>query len=311
MLKRTIFLVLALAALFDAYFVFARPWFLTWGSTPAERTAVLPGDEIVPYAASQTTRAITVHAPASVVWAWVAQTGQDRAGFYSYDVLENLVGCEMPRIEQLVPAMQHWKLGDRLWMYPPRKLDGVGGAELRTLVPGRALGFATRQIGTPRNAPEDASWTFVVLPIDAESSRLIARGRGAPTKTTAALISAVTFEAAHYVMERRMLRGIARLAERGPRISPLQDAVQVTAWTLVFAAFVTSAVLVVLGRQPLRRWLTFLLAGLLFQALTLLQPSAWLGLLLAAGMFAAMFAPLPARLLRIPTRRAQTVRAFR
>ena len=108
----------------------------------------LPGDEIVPAARSRETRAITIAAPAAQVWPWLAQLGQDRAGFYSYRLLENLVGCEMPNIEQLDPRLQSWKLGDKLWMYPPRKAGGVGFAVLAAYEPGRALGFATRQIGT-------------------------------------------------------------------------------------------------------------------------------------------------------------------
>ena len=51
----------------------------------------LPGDGVVPGATAQQTRAIGIDAPAERVWPWLAQIGQDRAGFYSYDVLENLV----------------------------------------------------------------------------------------------------------------------------------------------------------------------------------------------------------------------------
>lgn len=308
MFTRILLLSLALAALLGSYFTVARPWFLTWGATAQERRETLPGDELVPDAANQTTRAVTVHAAAPVVWAWVAQTGQDRGGFYSYDVLENLVGCEMPRVERLSAALQQWKMGDKLWMYPPHKLNGAGGAPLRVLLPGRALGFGTHQIGTPRDAPENASWTFIVKPVNVETSRLIARGRGAATKTSAAMIGALTFEAAHFVMERRMLLGIAALAEAGPRISAFHDAMQVTAWTLAFLAFVMSGVLVLMGRKPVRRWFTFVAAGFLFEALTLLQPSPWLGLALAAGVLAAVFAHVPKSLARGLNLRRRTVK---
>jgi hypothetical protein len=163
---------------------------------------------------------------------------------------------------------------------------------------GRALGFATRQIGTAPTAPEDGSWTFVVNAIDAKTSRLIARGRGAPTEGTSALIASLTFEAAHFVMERRMLLGIAALAEGRP-ISALHDAAQVLTWTLAFLAFVVSGALVLLGRQAKRRWFTFLAAGLLFEALTLLQPSPWLGIVLVVTLVSAMFAPLSSWVARV------------
>src|SRR5512138_1407414 len=120
---------------------FVRPWYLRWGTTSLEAVIELPGDEILPKAASRETRAITIHASADRVWPWLAQIGQDRGGFYSFDLLENLVGCRMPTVDVLRPEKQTWALGDKLWMYPPDKAGGIGFATLRTYVPGRALGF--------------------------------------------------------------------------------------------------------------------------------------------------------------------------
>ena len=112
------------------------------------------------------------------VWPWLAQLGQDRGGFYSYRVLENLFGCEMPDIEDLVPRLQNWKLGDKLWMYPPHKARGTGFAVLA--VHGRAgPRLCDAAIGTPATAPEDGSWSFVLKPIDAGTTRLLFRGRPA------------------------------------------------------------------------------------------------------------------------------------
>jgi hypothetical protein len=65
---------------------------LRWGATDEELNTALPGDELVPHADLTATRAVTVHAGADGVWPWIAQLGQGRGGFYSYDVLENLVG---------------------------------------------------------------------------------------------------------------------------------------------------------------------------------------------------------------------------
>jgi hypothetical protein len=59
----------------------------------------------------QETRAIMVQAPAEQVWPWVAQLGQDRGGFYSYRLLENLVGCDMPNLHHLDPALQQLRSG--------------------------------------------------------------------------------------------------------------------------------------------------------------------------------------------------------
>src|SRR5688572_27718819 len=70
-----------------------RPWYLGWGTRGDERVRLLPGSEHMPGMINDT-RAIDIAAPAPLVFAWVAQLGQNRAGFYSYTALENLVGCE-------------------------------------------------------------------------------------------------------------------------------------------------------------------------------------------------------------------------
>ena len=70
-----------------------RRWYNTWGATEEEVEQALPGDELVPEPKLGYTRALTVRAPAGQVWPWLAQMGQGRGGLYSYDWLENLVGC--------------------------------------------------------------------------------------------------------------------------------------------------------------------------------------------------------------------------
>jgi hypothetical protein len=279
-LVRVAALLGCLGALLVIYFSLARPWFRRWGATDAEVVMALPGDDIVPHAKSQETRAITIAAPAARVWPWLAQIGQDRAGFYSYQLLENLFGCEMPNLEELDPRLQSWKLGDKLWMYPPGKARGIGFAVLAVHEPGRALGFATRQIGTAPDAPADGSWTFVVQPVDGGTSRLFFRGRAAGgLRSFAAVLNVAVFEPVHFAMERRTMEGVKALAE-GRKPSTVLDNVQVALWTALFLAFVVSAVLVIAGRRPARHLATFVGGGLLFQFLTLVQPSPFIGFLL-------------------------------
>src|SRR6185312_15469564 len=110
----------------------------------AEIHAVLPGDEIVRSRVHATaTRAITIDARADAIWPWLAQLGQDRGGFYSYQLLENLAGCDMKNAEWIHPEFQKWRIGDKLWMYPPDRAAGIGHALLLRFEPGEAMGFAT------------------------------------------------------------------------------------------------------------------------------------------------------------------------
>ncbi|HXT68753.1 MAG TPA: hypothetical protein VN700_03305 [Vicinamibacterales bacterium] len=233
----------------------------------------LPGDEIVEDAAAQSTRAITIDAPAAAVWPWLAQLGQDRGGFYSFDLLENLVGCEMPTEDVPRPDKQQWRLGDKLWMYPSTKAGGIGFATLSAFDPGRVLGFATRMVGTPLNAPENGSWTFVIQPIGTDSTRLLVRGRGSARPTMLGVgFDSLIFDPIHFAMERRMLIGIKEVAETGAR-SRRENHTQTVLWAATFLMFLWASAQVVARRNWRRPLLGLVAAAATFEMLTLLQPS--------------------------------------
>jgi hypothetical protein len=284
-------LVGALAILLICFAGFVRPWFLNWGATEQERQARLPGDEIVPGAGSQQTRAVTIQASASQVWPWLAQTGQDRGGFYSFDLLENMVGCEMPTTDVLRPEKQAWKPGDKLWMYPADRAGGIGFATLRTVVPGRALGFGTHMFFTPPGAPEDGSWSFTLEPLTPTSSRLLIRGRGTANRPLPALaFDRLFFEPVHFMMERRMMLGVKQLAEGSDR-GRLWNHIQVAFFVTAFALMAASAILVLRSRRWQRPLAGVLASGTVFQILTLGQPPLLLGFVLLPALGALLFWP--------------------
>ena len=76
-----------LALVYAAAIVIARPICVQWGSTAAERTARLPGDELAPDARYRIDRAITIHAPARAVWPAVAQLAQNTSGVPVADII--------------------------------------------------------------------------------------------------------------------------------------------------------------------------------------------------------------------------------
>ena len=73
------------------YALVIRPWFINWGATDEEIQGTWPGDDLVPGSVVGSTRAITIYASPSEIWPWLVQIGQDRGGFYSYELLENMV----------------------------------------------------------------------------------------------------------------------------------------------------------------------------------------------------------------------------
>src|SRR5687767_4575473 len=58
-------------------------------ATTREHLLALPGDEMIRHAADSLTHAITVHCNRRELWPWLIQMGADRAGWYSYDMLDN------------------------------------------------------------------------------------------------------------------------------------------------------------------------------------------------------------------------------
>ena len=176
-----------------AYLAAIRPWMLLWGATSEETRKALPGDEMVPNPASQSTRAVTVDAPLEAVWPWVAQVGQDRAGFYSYEWLENLAGCRMHNADHVRPEWQERRVGETVYLHH------LYGLPVARFEPNRVLALK--------------GWgAFVVEPLGRERTRLVARGWTA--RGPAMLFYILLIEIPHFVMERKMLLGIKRRAER-------------------------------------------------------------------------------------------------
>jgi len=184
------------AAIPWVYFLAIRPWHRRWGATEEEARMPLPGDELVPDPGYENTRAVTIHAPAEEVWPWLAQIGQNRGGFYSYEWLENLAGCDIHNADRIHPEWQDVKAGD------PLAIVRDWGTKLAAVEPRRSLVIA--------------GWgTYAIRPIDGRTSRLIARARH--PKGWASLAYLLTVEIPHFVMERKMLLGIKERAERATK----------------------------------------------------------------------------------------------
>jgi len=82
-----------------------------WGATPHEIAADMAGDEQVREPMFSATRAISVGAPAAMVFPWLRQMGFGRAGWYSYDWIDNF-GKESARF--ILPQWQHVGPGDAI-----------------------------------------------------------------------------------------------------------------------------------------------------------------------------------------------------
>jgi hypothetical protein len=118
-----------------AYAAVLRPRIMTWGASPAEAAARLPGDELLEDADGVSTRATTIAAPAAAVWPWLAQMGPSpRGGAYTYDWIENLMGLDMHSVDRVLPEYQDPQVGDEIGL-------GSNRMQLALVEPERALAW--------------------------------------------------------------------------------------------------------------------------------------------------------------------------
>jgi hypothetical protein len=206
--KRTSLWIAAPVALLSAgmaYWLGLRPWHIRWGATDEEIRQPLPGDEIVQHPRNWSTRAISIDAPTAAVWPWIVQIGQGRGGLYSYDWLENLVGCDIYSTSRIIPELQYLEVGDIVRLGPER----YPAYPVAAIEPGRVL-----VLGGDDPLLGAHSWVFYLEPIDEQTTRLLVRSRGDYPRTPANfLIWRVITEPLHFVMERKMLLGIKQRAE--------------------------------------------------------------------------------------------------
>jgi len=218
-LKRIVLVVIVLLAVPAlVYHLGLREWCLHWGTTGSEAQGTLPGDELFPVYAGEATHAITIHAAPEKIWPWLMQIGQDRSGFYSYTFLENAFGCDMPKVERLVPEWKPRTRGETVWFCNPKRFNGEGKMIPAVVETNRAFTLITPadwKNVQPGGRAREGFWSFTLQPIDAGQTRLIARVRGGTPPTLASrLMGRLFWEPAHFIMEQKMLRTIRDLAEQ-------------------------------------------------------------------------------------------------
>lgn len=197
------------AAALAAYTLAVRPWHLRWGATRSEEREPLPGDDIVPRPDHEATHAITISASVAYVWPWLVQIGQNRAGFYSYNWLENLAGCEIHNADRVVPEWQTLRVGDVVWLHPDEDPLPVIIVE-----PFKALVLGGSSEDAPGDGLRGGTWCFYLEQIDDKTTRFITRirwTRGPEARSR--ILDFLLLEPAHFIMERKMMLGIKQRAE--------------------------------------------------------------------------------------------------
>ncbi len=171
----------------------------------------LPGDELLADAGATFTHFIDIHARPEDIWPWLLQMGCRRAGYYSYDLLDN-GGQRSAR--ELHPELMQLSVGDVI----PATPKGEGGFEVLRVDPPHALvlgglfGETQLPFASPRPAEfTQTTWAFVLEPLDGETTRLHTRARGAFSASER--FHALYIRPVHWLMESAQLRHLRARVE--------------------------------------------------------------------------------------------------
>jgi proline iminopeptidase len=196
-----------------AYVALIRRPLVNWGASADEVMRRYPGADLVPGAKRTGTMATTIDAPPSSVWPWLVQMGCDRAGWYSWDRLDN---GGVPSAERIHPEWQEIKVGDRLASTP----GGSAWFEVAAVEPERFL--ALRAPLDPRGRPfdtagprprfySDSVWCFLLEELADGRTRLIVSGYAASRpRMLFAIGNGLFWEPAHWVMQTRQFANLKR-----------------------------------------------------------------------------------------------------
>ena len=182
-----------------------------WGTVGTEAGDPLPGDDLVPSPKWSYTLGVSIAAPPESVWPWIAQIGQGRGGFYTYQTLENLAGCSITNTTEILPEYQHPVVGDGIHLHhdaPPLKIEIVDP-------PNALVVFGSPADGASDGIRGVSTWQFVVKSHGDTGSRLLTRGRYdyAANWRSRLVFGRFPMEVITFVMSRKMMLEIRRLAE--------------------------------------------------------------------------------------------------
>jgi hypothetical protein len=188
-------LVSGAAAVVLVYLVY-RPWALNWGASREEIALPMPGDSIVSNPTFNATRAVTIAATPEEIWPWIVQMGYRRAGFYSYDRLDN---DGIPSADRLIAEFQHLEAGDTIPLSSHDYVTVTGFEPHRSMV-WEYAGDDTTTVFT---------WVWGLYPENDSHTRLVTRLRW----HASSVHTRVMLDLFEIVMMRKCMLGIKQRAE--------------------------------------------------------------------------------------------------
>lgn len=205
-----------------AYAFIVRPKLLRWGATEEEVNSPFPGADLIPDGTRSATMAVTIDAPPQRVWSWLAQMGYRRAGWYSWDILDNFARRSADSIH---PEWQYIAKGDMLVGPGASELENAW--EVAALEPERFLGLRAsfdlrkgRRFDPSQERPRyftDSLWGFWLKELPGSRTRLIVSGYWSlHPRWLQGVVSFGFLEWAHWIMQVRQFTNLKHRAEFQP-----------------------------------------------------------------------------------------------
>jgi hypothetical protein len=194
-----------LALTVAAYAGLIRPRLLRWGATDEEFNSPFPRADLVPGGTRSATMAVTIDAPPSKVWPWLVQMGYGRAGWYSWDYLDNF---GRPSSTTLHREWQNIEVGEYLAGPHVSALERKAW-QVAALEPERFLGLRSR---IPHS---ESLWAFWLKDIPGGRTRLIVSGYwNMQPRWLQPFMSFGLLEWTHWIMQTKQFAELKRRAER-------------------------------------------------------------------------------------------------
>lgn len=246
-------IILVISIQLTVYVYIFRPKIATWGAKD-EATMQLPGDELA--VEINATRAITIEAPIAEVWKWVIQLGADRAGFFSYDFIEKILGYGM-RKKNPIAEFTDMKIGRIV----PASID-----ESKSIM---KFNFPVVAVEPGTSFVLENWGAFVLREINPNRTRLIVRTHWRKAPNLFGKLADLIGEAMHYIMERRMLMGLKFQIENGTQVSSIVDIL----WMLGMVLFGFGLAILIFFTGGVYAFLLSILFGILWlYALLMFDP---------------------------------------
>ncbi len=288
---KTLGLLILLGILLSVYWFAIRPGQLHWGATPEEIASSLPGDGLVPNPTFKATRAITINGTPEEIWPWLVQMGYGRAGFYGYDLFENLGSPSGIRsADHIVPELQKLAVGDPLPIFP--------GATMQVQALDRDQAFVW--VGGPSYSSMNFTW--VLIPLDTHHTRLISRVQFRHVWNNPFQAGQIAFtEFLDHLAIRKILLGTKGRVEGHQEPIAIQIG-EIATLVIGLLGFLTAVLLFLVRKEWQPTWIFALLTGLIFTFAVYAHAPYWVSALLESlvllGFVALLTRFLPTHLVK-------------